>query len=155
MKTTYAILALTATLAFSGAGCSKSTGTSPAPQPLEAHVRTGDTKPLTYNPGTLDIKEITITVGDSIEFRNSDLKAHWPASAPHPTHSTYPEFDPKASVKPGESWAFKFEKAGDWKFHDHLNPQNKAFQGVIHVKAVAAVPAVVAAPVAPTPAPVK
>ena len=33
-------------------------------------------------------------------------------------------FDACKGVKPGESWPFKFDIAGNWKYHDHLNPKN-------------------------------
>ena len=56
----------------------------------------------------------------------------WPASAMHPSHKEYPTtggclgsaFDACKGVKPGESWPFKFDIAGNWKYHDHLNPKN-------------------------------
>ena len=67
---------------------------------------------------------MTITVGESIVFRNVDTTEHWPASNIHPTHSIYPEFDPKDSVMPGTSWAFTFNRVGAWRFHDHLWPTN-------------------------------
>ena len=54
----------------------------------------------------------------------------WPASAFHPTHKAYPTtggclgstFDACKGVLPGESWSFKFDIAGSWKYHDHLKP---------------------------------
>jgi plastocyanin len=60
----------------------------------------------------------------------------WPASAFHPTHTVYsgtslsehcPDtagtaFDACKGFLPGQSWSFKFTKAGTWKYHDHLNP---------------------------------
>jgi len=68
-----------------------------------------------FNPS-----EVTIKQGETVEFENVGTNDHWPASAIHPTHEVYPEFDPKAGVAPGESWSFTFDKVGEWKFHDHL-----------------------------------
>ncbi len=65
---------------------------------------------------------ITVKKGTPVTFVNRDTKSHWPASAPHPTHTLYPEFDPKAAINAGKSWTFTFNKVGEWKFHDHLNP---------------------------------
>jgi len=28
----------------------------------------------------------------------------------------------KQEYLPGESWSFKFDEGGTWKYHDHLNP---------------------------------
>lgn len=66
--------------------------------------------------------EVTVKKGDAVELKNEGTKDHWPASAIHPTHLVYPEFDPKQGIKPGESWSFTFDKIGEWRFHDHLFP---------------------------------
>lgn len=70
-----------------------------------------------FDPETLTIQRCTEVV-----FENKDSKAHWPASNIHPTHGIYPEFDPQKGIGPGNSWSFVFDKAGNWRFHDHLNP---------------------------------
>ncbi|OHA38709.1 MAG: hypothetical protein A3G03_02780 [Candidatus Taylorbacteria bacterium RIFCSPLOWO2_12_FULL_44_15c] len=54
----------------------------------------------------------------------------WTASAVHPTHRAYPTsggclgstFDACAGVQSGNSWSFKFDISGTWKYHNHLNP---------------------------------
>lgn len=66
--------------------------------------------------------EVTIDQNSSIIFINKDAEPRWPASNVHPTHDLYPEFDPRKNVDPGESWAFKPKKVGEWKFHDHNFP---------------------------------
>ncbi len=67
-------------------------------------------------------KELTITAGDEVLFINNDDTNRWPASNFHPTHTLYSEFDSQKDIPPGESWKFKFEKAGTWRMHDHLIP---------------------------------
>lgn len=78
-----------------------------------------------FEPATVNIK-----VGDWVFFKNDSAKDFWPASGNHPTHTLYPEFDAKKAIAPGQQFKFQFEKAGDWSFHDHLNP---AAGGVVHV----------------------
>ena len=80
-------------------------------EPTVTIVRTEDG----YEP-----KEVTIQKGDIVLFTNETDEYHWPASDLHPTHGIYPEFDPLRPVAPGEDWKFKFEQAGEWKFHDHI-----------------------------------
>jgi plastocyanin len=70
-----------------------------------------------FEPTTLNIK-----VGDTVKFINKSKYWHWPASDLHPTHTLYPEFDPRKPVGPGEVWEFTFEKKGNWHLHDHLSP---------------------------------
>lgn len=66
---------------------------------------------------------ITINKGDTVVFQNDDSQMRWPASNLHPTHTLYPEFDPKQGIAAGQSWQFTFQKAGTWKYHDHIFPQ--------------------------------
>ena len=72
--------------------------------------------------------EITISQGSEVIFSTIRKIPFWPASDLHPSHSLYPEFDPKAPIAPTKDWRFTFTKPGTWKYHDHLNPQ---YEGVI------------------------
>lgn len=86
-----------------------------------------------YSPQTLTIK-----VGDTVTFKNDSAQNVWTASGMHPTHTAYsgttatehcPDvantaFDQCQAGTPGSSWSFKFDKAGSWKYHDHLHPSN-------------------------------
>lgn len=83
-------------------------------------------------------QNLTVNLGDIVIFENIDSKDHWPASNIHPTHSIYPEFDPRKSIKPSKDWSFKFDKSGNWRFHDHLYPDST---GVITVKGNSQAPA--------------
>lgn len=75
--------------------------------------------------------ELTIEKGTKVIFKNQDNSPRWPASNLHPTHGIYPEFDPREPVALGAEWSFVFDKAGSWKFHDHLLPGTR---GSITVK---------------------
>ena len=75
-------------------------------------------------------EEVTIRIGELVIWSNEAKKQRWPASNVHPTHELYPEFDPQAPVAQGESWGFVFERAGTWRYHDHLEPLH---QGVVEV----------------------
>jgi len=74
---------------------------------------------------------VTINVGDSVTFVTDVDRPFWPASNLHPSHEIYSAFDPKMPLTPEESWSFTFDRAGDWKFHDHIRSY---FTGMIHVK---------------------
>jgi plastocyanin len=56
----------------------------------------------------------------------------WVASAVHPTHAVYsgtnldthcPDIEQNAfdQCEDDEEYSFTFDKAGDWRYHDHLN----------------------------------
>jgi plastocyanin len=86
----------------------------------------GSIHKIVLNENGFSPSEIIIKPGDSIEFTTSLNKPFWPASDLHPSHGIYPEFDPQQPVEPAESWTFKFQKSGRWKYHDHLQPQYRA-----------------------------
>ena len=74
-------------------------------------------------------QELTIQKGDIVKFVSNN-RIFWPASNLHPSHTIYFEFDSKDPIKTGESWSFRFNKLGEWKYHDHLAPY---FTGTIIV----------------------
>ncbi len=85
---------------------------------------------IEMTPDGFSPAEVIIDQNSSVIFINKDTESRWPASNVHPTHELYPEFDPKHPIAPGESWAFKNPKVGEWKFHDHLFPH---MRGIITV----------------------
>ncbi|OHA25032.1 MAG: hypothetical protein A3D52_00625 [Candidatus Taylorbacteria bacterium RIFCSPHIGHO2_02_FULL_44_36] len=78
-----------------------------------------------YSPSILTVKK-----GETVTFKNQSSQSMWTASAVHPTHRAYPTsggclgstFDACAGVQSGNSWSFKFDISGTWKYHNHLNP---------------------------------
>lgn len=76
-------------------------------------------------------KEISIPKNSLVIFINKTNKPFWPASDLHPTHVIYQNFDPKTPIPPEQSWSFKFEKLGKWRYHDHLFPY---FTGIINIE---------------------
>lgn len=93
------------------------TSTAGAP-PAASTAHTVVMKDDVYTPGTFTVKK-----GDTVTFRNDGGIPQWPASAVHPTHLIYPEFDPRVGIAPGASWSFTFTKAGVWRWHDHIHAQ--------------------------------
>lgn len=66
-------------------------------------------------------KAITVKVGESISWENTDTAAHTVNSDNHPTHLLYP-FLNVGTIKPGETKSLTPSKAGTFTYHDHLNP---------------------------------
>ncbi|MEM4282123.1 MAG: cupredoxin domain-containing protein [Candidatus Woesearchaeota archaeon] len=119
-------------LAFLGiillSGCAKYSGQPAQPSTPSQIVEKTNVIEITesgFSPRTLSIR-----AGETVVFVNKDINPHWPASAVHPTHTVYPEsggcigskFDACRGLAQGETFSFKFDKIGRWKYHDHLNP---------------------------------
>lgn len=68
-----------------------------------------------FSPANLVIKE-----GDTVVFKTNVDQPFWPASNVHPTHTAYPDFDPKKPIDPSDTWQFTFTEAGEYPFHDHI-----------------------------------
>ena len=75
-----------------------------------------------FTGGEFAPKRVEIEAGQAVVFVNDSNDLVWPASNIHPTHQIYPEFDPKAPILAGDTWELTFEKAGFWRYHNHLNP---------------------------------
>ena len=109
-------------------------------QPSDTHFSDGSDVEAVPTPEVLEIKmtadafvpaQITINKGDYIQFTNTDSKAHWPASDPHPTHTGLPGFDSLKGIETGKYYRYQFTNAGTFGFHDHLHP---ALKGTVTVK---------------------
>lgn len=72
-----------------------------------------------------------VPLGGTVRFVNKSQRMMWPASDVHPTHTVYPELDPRSPIGIGGEWSFRFEKQGVWRMHDHLNPR---VSGIISVE---------------------
>lgn len=79
-----------------------------------------------FHPSKLVIKE-----GDTVVFNSNTGEPFWPASNVHPTHTAFPDFDPKQPVAPDDTWEFTFTKPGTYLFHDHIA---SIFEGEIIVE---------------------
>lgn len=70
-----------------------------------------------FSPSNLTIKR-----GETVTFKNEDMRDRWPASAMHPTHQVCPGFDSLKPTKTGESYSHIFTEAKECPFHDHIIP---------------------------------
>lgn len=89
---------------------------------------------IVYSDSGYSPSKITIKTGDKVIFKNESSDKMWTASAVHPFHSVYSgtslekhcpdtegvSFDECEGIQPGESWSFKFDKKGEWGYHNHL-----------------------------------
>lgn len=70
-----------------------------------------------FVPNRLDVP-----TGATVLFVNDSDAFVWPASNIHPTHEVLPQFDPQRALGPGETWAYRFEENGYWRYHNHVEP---------------------------------
>ncbi|KKT42281.1 MAG: hypothetical protein UW30_C0001G0006 [Candidatus Giovannonibacteria bacterium GW2011_GWA2_44_13b] len=103
---------------------------APSPIPTPTAV-SGNTVKVEMTSSGFSPKEITINVGDAVQFINKDTRNWRPASGPHPQHTTCPGFDALQGIKPGNSYSHTFSVAGTCPMHDHLK---SSFFGKIIVK---------------------
>ena len=94
------------------------------------NVSAASTSTVIYTDSGFSPSMITIAKGGTIIFKNMAPYDMWVGSAMHPTHAVYPTtggciastFDSCRGIASGGSWSFKFDIAGTWGYHDHLNP---------------------------------
>lgn len=100
------------------------TTTPQIPTSTESATTPAEQMTVTYSDSGFSPASLTVKAGDTVTFKNESLKDMRVASAPHPTHTNYPEFDAKVGSPKGEEYMFTFIKAGTWKYHNHLNPSS-------------------------------
>lgn len=116
---------------------------TPAPQPTPVPTPTPTPTPEIESPKEYIIlidgngyqnKNPVIKTGDTVTFINKDNKLHWPGADPHPTHSSYPDFDSLGGISNNQSYSFTFTEPGLYYYHDHLFPLELGTVGIITVK---------------------
>lgn len=102
----------------------------PASQPSASLTPATEEKIVTYADSGYSPSTLTIKKGETVTWKNQSSQSMWTASGKHPTHLLYPTtggclgstFDACAGILSGNNWSFKFDFAGTWKYHNHLNP---------------------------------
>lgn len=77
---------------------------------------------VTINKAGFGPQTTSVLVGSAVEFVNADVAPHWIESDPYPAATTYPLLNAKAASAPGESFVTVMDKAGNFTYHDKLNP---------------------------------
>jgi len=113
-------------------------GLNSGKSPLTGNSLSKQTYKIILTTDGFSPSEIAINKGDTIKFTTSIGEPFWPASNLHPTHTIYPEFDPKEPVEADKNWLFVFNKEGEWKYHDHLSPIFKGKVIVLDAKKASA-----------------
>ncbi|MGE5392541.1 MAG: cupredoxin domain-containing protein [Candidatus Saccharibacteria bacterium] len=90
------------------------------PQSYSVHVQA-----TSFNPATISINK-----GDTIIWLNDDVMKHQIASDPHPGHTGMPGLVSPV-LNQNQTYTFRFDATGTFRYHDDLNP---ALKGTIEVK---------------------
>ena len=101
---------------------------APAPEPTAviaeppaADVRVRGAT-VRYLDDGFDPDRVAAEAGGEVTFVNESGVSFWPASNIHPTHQVYPGFDVLGPIAQGGSWTFTFDRPGEWRYHNHLDP---------------------------------
>jgi plastocyanin len=124
----YKIITLVLGLSLLAAACNNTTNngttnnvTTPPPPPPPAAQPLSGTVEVTITDSAFSPADITVKSGTKVTFKNTGTKQHWPASAPHPSHTDLPGFDSMKGLANNETYSYTFTQVGKWKYHDHLN----------------------------------
>jgi plastocyanin len=124
-------IVLAAAAAFVGASCGG--GYSNPNSPGGATPGTVGATITIRADGTAEPTEVRIAVGQTVRFINQDARQHQPTSNPHLSHTDCPGVN-LPIMGTGQSQTtqnLNVERA--CAFHDHMNPDTAALQGVIRV----------------------
>lgn len=96
--------------------------TTPSPVQESASSSSAEVKKntVTITNNGFSPQNITIKVGESVNWINIDSESHTVNSSAHPAHSDYLPLNIGVIVS-GESKSLVFPDKGVFKYHDHLN----------------------------------
>lgn len=131
---TIAAAALVALVACGGGG-----GSPTSPPPGNAGTGTGSPGPsgatITIANGRVTPSTVTISVGQSVTFINSDGRGRTVYSNPHPAHTDCPSINAVANISNGQTkLTNSLPTARTCGFHDHDDPDNALMQGTIVIQ---------------------
>jgi plastocyanin len=90
---------------------------------------------ITIANGAVSPGSVTISVGQSVRFVNSDSRLHDMSSDPHPVHTNCPSINNVGNIAPGQTKdTMGFSGSGSCGFHDHNDPENGNLQGRITIQ---------------------
>jgi plastocyanin len=134
-------LGLLAVLTACGGGRSDTTlSPSPSGNVTVISGSTGSTGPsgatVTMTSAGVSPATVTISVGQSVTFVNSDTRSHEIASDPHPIHGSCPSIERGlGTIGPGQTKLTQgFAGVGTCTYHDHLDDTNQNFHGSIRIQ---------------------
>lgn len=105
---------------------------APIVAPNEDASTGSPTATVSYTAQGFSPATVTINKGDTVRFINENGGDMWVASAVHPTHTLYAgtsltehctsgaENDAFDQCSVGGDYSFTFDKAGEWKYHNHV-----------------------------------
>ena len=102
---------------------------TPAPNGAQAAINTIE---VSYTNQGFFPTEVSIKVGDTVNFVNNSSEDMWVGSAMHPDHALYSGTDLKDHCPDtsgtafdqcgkGNEYSFTFTKIGSWGYHNHSN----------------------------------
>ncbi|MEO8077268.1 MAG: hypothetical protein ABI818_13135 [Acidobacteriota bacterium] len=125
--------AVAALVALSACGGGGSSPTAPAPGggspgPVGATITIGAN-------GAVSPVQVSVAVGQSVNFVNNDSRVHDMTSDPHPTHTDCPSTNAVGLLSPGQTKITNaYTTARTCGFHDHGNPNDAALMGRVVIQ---------------------
>ena len=131
-KTTSCAAALFAAACLA-AGCGGGS-TGPSSSGGNTGGGTTNTTTITLTSSGASPRDITVAVGSRVTFVNSDSQPHDMDSNPHPDHTDCPPLNVGFIAAGAQGVTQNLNTARTCGYHDHNQPSNTNFQGVIRIQ---------------------
>jgi plastocyanin len=92
------------------------------------------TTTITLTSSGASPRDITVAVGSRVTFVNNDSQPHDMDSNPHPEHTDCPALNIGFIAAGAQGVTLNLTTARTCGFHDHNQPSNTNFQGVIRIQ---------------------
>ena len=95
---------------------------------------TTNTTTITLTSSGASPRDITVSVGSRVTFINNDSQPHDMDSNPHPDHTDCPPLNVGFIAAGAQGVTQNLNTARTCGYHDHNQPSNTNFQGVIRIQ---------------------
>ena len=133
-RTYFAAAALAMACVAAGCGGSDSTGPSGGSGGSGGGGTSTNTTTITLTSAGASPRDITVAVGSRVTFINNDSQPHDMDSNPHPEHTDCPALNVGFINAGQQGVTLNLTTARTCGFHDHNQPSNTNYQGVIRIQ---------------------
>ena len=133
-RTYFAAAALAAACLAAGCGGSSTGPSSSGGNNSGGSGGSTTTTTITLTSNGASPRDITVTAGSRVTFVNNDSQPHDMDSNPHPEHTDCPPLNVGFIAIGAQGVTQNLNTVRTCGFHDHNQPSNTAFQGVIRIQ---------------------
>lgn len=92
-------------------------------KPQSPNITPAVTAVVSYGEGGFMPETLKVKAGTTVVWKSDGAEQMRIVSNPHPEHTDLKGLDSKTTVSKGATYTYKFDKAGTFRYHNELEPE--------------------------------